>query len=454
MSAWQLEWIKAALVLADERLTPLPAPGPRRVGLRDRLRGLGALAAGTSLFALYVLRRRAGAGQPALPTDAARLAALHGEWSSRTRHLLVALDGAKPPAGAILLLGRLNCHAEEVTALWSQARPGCAAAALPLIEPMSPRAVCAALYDLPGLLRCGLAVAGRAPLSPGFREQTAIAFRVLLGAVAARWWAQQAADSHCPREVIFAITGTADTTLLERAIQRGGGRSVHAVHGQATGPNFAGISDLALFRSRHDAAAYETLGCYRACAVQPALEPEPQRGVAGLLLLSNLAHPMNDDFQRWGLRDEFNLLACAGAAARELGPEASPLLWKPHPVIEQLPAETRRALRAEAAAQGFEELPPESDAVEAAARCRWVVTSPSTVALDLLESGSLSVVLDPQCSVLDTALAGLPRTTLAPGALMGILRSFDADADQAQALRAALDRIGPARALDLREPLK
>lgn len=452
ISAWRLEWIKAALVLADEQLTPLPAPGMRQVVLRASLCGLGALAAGTALFMLYVLRRRAGAGQPSLPASAARLASLHGEWSSRTRHLLSALDVAEPPVEAILLLGRLNSRPEEVAALWSKARPGCVAAALPLIEPMSPRAVGAALCDLPGLLRCGLAEASQAPLTLGFREQTAIAFRVLLGAVAARWWARQAAG--IPHEVIFANTGTADTTLLERAIQRTGGRTVHAVHGQATGPNFAGISDLALFRCRHDATTYETLGCYRACAVQPALEPRPRRGKTGLLLLSNLAHPMNAGFRETGIKDEMNLLNLVADVARSLGPIATPLLWKPHPVITKLPIETQTELRSTAKALGFVELGADSKIELVAASCHWVVSSPSTVTLDLLQAGVLCVILDPQGTLLDTAIQFLPIADTEGPELEKVLLSLSRFEEYSQKFGGAWNSIEPARPLDLNSAIK
>jgi len=447
-SVWRLEWIKAAVALAEDRLDPLPPPYEKRSPVVSRWRIALAMVVGFVIAVGYLLRQRGGAGQAKLLPDITRIAAIHAEWSTRTRHLLTAIDTADPAVGAIILLGRLRRTPEETATLWKRSRPGSRVASLPLLLPMSPRTCLAALRDLPGLLQEGVASSSYMPLALSFREQVAISFRVVLGSVAARWWKDNRVGPST--EVFFAITGTADTTLLEYAIQQTGGLTVHALHGQATGPNFAGVSNLALFRSRHDAAAYSQLGCYGRCEVQSVPQPKPRRGKAGLLLLSNLAHPMNPDFRRQPLRNELALLACAGSSARQLGAAARPLLWKPHPVIAELPEEMRATLRAAAFQEGFTELPPEADPLSAAADCRWVLTSPSTVALDLLRSGYLSVVLDPQGSVLDTALAGLPLASVEPEAVTGLLKRLDGRDAQASAFSDAFAMVGPARALDLR----
>ena len=170
----------------------------------------------------------------------------------------------------------------------------------------------------------------------------------------------------------------------------------------------------------------------------------------GVLLLSNLAHPMNPGFQRFGLRDEMMLLAVVGEAARMLGASAQPLRWKPHPVIADLAPGIRDALRACAVQHGFEEVPADHPVEAVAQRSHWVVTSPSTVALDLLRAGCLSIVLDPQGSVLDTALAGLPRAACDARGLAALCRDLDPLDSHARALAAAVAAVGPARALDLR----
>lgn len=450
LSVWRLERFKTVMARADEGRLVLPKADLGRVSPLAWLQALLAMLIALVMCLGYLLRHRVGAGQARLPAEVSQIAALHGEVSTRTRHVLGALAGAEQPVQAIVLLGRVPHAPTRIAALWSEAVPECSLRDMQILLPMSPGAALRAVGDLPGLVCEKLRHAARATILVGLRDEVAMAFRVFSGAVAARWWAQH--GNEC--EVIFGITGTGDTTLLERAIQRAGGRCVHAVHGQATGPNFLGVSDLALFRSRHDARAYARLGTYGACSVQEAPPPEARRGAAGILLLSNLAHPMNPEFQRFGLRDETALLEVVGKAAQMLGVSAQPLRWKPHPVVAELSADNRDALRACAARHGFEELPPDCPVERVAQDSRWVVTSPSTVALDLLCAGCLSIVLDPQGSVLDTALVGLPRARCDAQALAALCRDLDPQDSHARACAAAVEVIGPARALDLRVRLE
>lgn len=447
-SVWRLEWIKAAVSLAEDRLDFLPSPSEKNKPVVSSCRIALGIVLGCIIAVVYILRQRCGAKQGKLSHDTTRFAAIHAEWSTRTRHLLTAIDSAESSVGAVILMGRMQRSPAQTVDLWeSKQGRGSRAASLPLILPMSPRACLAALSDLPALIREGGRSSQYMPLPLPLREQIAITFRVVLGAVAARWWQEiGAAES----EVFFAITGTADTTLLERAIHQKGGRTVHVLHGQATGPNFVGISNLALFRSKYDAEAYSRIGCYCRCDVQPAPLPNTQRGKTGLLLLSNLAHPMNPDFRRQPLQDEFALLTCAANAARQLGLAACPLMWKPHPVIAELPKEMQAKLRTAARKEGFIELPSDTDPVSAAAACRWVLTSPSTVAIDLLQAGYLSVVLDPQGSVLDTALTGLPQSPVEPEPLVELLEKLNGHDAYASAFADAFDVIGPARLFDLK----
>ena len=275
--------------------------------------------------------------------QAGRIVAIHPEWSTRTRHLLQAIETADPPVKAIILLGRATRTLSATSALWEKNIPGSRAASLPMAYPVSARALLASLVDLPTELKAGAQILVKAPVSLSFRIQVAIAFRVGLGVIASRWWGYvQKVESP---EVIFAITGTSDTTMLEFAIQAAGGFTVHAVHGQAIGPNFAGISDLALFRNQHDADAFDRLGCYGRCQAQVASSATPRRGEQGILLLTNLAHPMNPDYSRGSLAGERALLASVGAAAKLSGRKIGPLLWKPHPVVAELSSGIRKELQ-------------------------------------------------------------------------------------------------------------
>jgi|25_taG_2_1085351.scaffolds.fasta_scaffold00480_11 hypothetical protein len=448
-SVWKLEWVKAAVSFAERQLEALPPPSKKASSAQSRWRICVTILLGWLLAVLYVLRWRCGVAQTKLPKHALRIAAVHAEWSTRTRHLLNAFDTSDPPFDALILLGRLHCSPDQALELWKARCNSTRISTVPIVVPMSPKACFTALFDLPRLLKEGLASASFMPCAPPLRAQVAVAFRVFIGAVAARWW-QEHRFQAIP-DVYLAITGTADTSSLELAVQKDGGRTVHVLHGQATGPNFTGVSTLALFRSYHDAKAYTHLGCYGCCDMQPRHQPEVHRGAKGVLLFSNLAHPMNPGYRRRFLTDELELLACVGGAARRLGALAQPLLWKPHPVIEQLPKPLRSTLRRAAQREGFTEISSSEDALYIAAQCRWVLTSPSTVALDLLQSGQLSIVLDPQNSVLDSALSGLPQAPHTPIALAEFLETLDNDDSYIMTYDEAFSLIGPARDLDLSE---
>lgn len=452
VSVWRLERMKAEAERIA-RLQGRPDQPSRAVwqrALRPVAFGLTTLAALVFLIFYLALSRWRAAPQD-LPAGAQRLIAVHGEWATRTRHLLTAAPTSHPPIGAILLLGRQSHSPGEISTLFATHVPSLAD--VPVLAPVSLRAAGAALRDLPRLLADGLHELLAAPRMLDLREETALAFRVCLGAIQARWWRQQGRRAS-GAEVLFGCTGTADTTLMEKAIQQTGGRTVHIVHGQATGPSFAGISDHALFKSSYDAAAYRQLHCYGDCSVQRAAPPEPGPRGRQILLMSNLAHPMNDGFRRHGLRDELNLLACVSRAAGLLHLPETQLVWKPHPVTYTLNKALLDRLRAAAEAYGFTELPPDTPLAEASREARWVLCSPSTVATELLQIGTLAIVLDPQRSVGSSAVSALPLlTTLQPEALAALMAALDRPEVYEARFRAVHAILEPASPLDLTQPL-
>jgi hypothetical protein len=377
-----------------------------------------------------------------LPAYTGLMLALHGEWSNRTRHVLEQLKPEQMP-DMILLLGRPRLAPGRVSSIWS-AKLGCALP--PVVCPISVRAAIQALNELPQILCDGLVETSNRPLRPAFREQVAIAFRVFLGAVSSRWWTSSGLK---PRTVIFGHTGTADTTAIEKAMQANGAQTVHAVHGLATGPNFAGISNLALFRCGYDALRYEQLNCYGACFAQPSPHNMPSRGAEGILLLTNLAHPMNPDYAAHGLEAEMNLLRVVASAARLIGAKASSLLWKPHPVISDLPAPIAADLRREAAALGYEELPHCLPIISSATTVHWVLTCPSTVSVDLLAEGVLSLVVAPQGSLQDSSPALFPSAAPSAESIAAALDELDDEFVYASRLRKTMDALAPAGKLDI-----
>lgn len=446
---WRLELMKVSIKVAENKNLPLPPFAKVTVTARHRIRALAGLVGGILASAVYLLRHRFGANQEKLPRNVKPLIAVHAEWSTRTRHLVAAADAADLPIESVILLGRVKCNLRDVASIWKRNCPGSKVASLNHIHPISPRACFGVARELHIFIRQGIRAFEVVSLDVPLKELVAISFRVILGEVSAKWWEKM----NVAAEVVFGMTGTADTTLLERAIQRNSGKTVHMVHGQATGPNFVGFSDVAFFRSLYDATAYNESGCYGRCSVQSLQKPSVQRGGFGTFLLTNLAHPMNAGFQAHPLKDELLLLVETAEAARHRGKECFPLFWKPHPVIAKLSVEQQATLRSEAVRLGFIELASDTNILDMARKSRWVLSSPSTVSLDLLKDGILTLILDPQNTVLDTAIRNLPQVPTDRMQICEFLGSLD-DCDRyTLSFDQAFSEIGPAESINLKKSL-
>jgi hypothetical protein len=410
----------------------------------DRLRfTVAGAAAMASLLAYAVTVGRRGNEEPATGLDSADLAlALHGERATRTQHLLKAAAGEAAPA-RIILIGRLRTPLAGIRAEWGDLGN---TPLPPMVHPFTAASAVRALPRMVRLLAEGLREAPARHYLPPLREHVAIVFRVLLGAAMQEWWNDRGLRL---RTVVFGHTGTADVSMLEAAMQAAGSRTVHVVHGLATGPNFTGFSDEAWFRCGFDADQYARLGTYGECRVQEAPAPTPVRGRHGVYLLSNLAHPMNPNFVAKGPADEIELLRCVAAASREVCPEGQRMVWRPHPVIRRLSAETAKQIRDEARRLGFEEQDHSEPIGPSAAAARWVITSPSTTAIDLLVQGTLCVVVDLQNSAAGTAPAQFPAASNQPAALAALLREIDDDAAHAARFNQTWNAVRPAMPLDL-----
>ncbi|MDO9337784.1 MAG: hypothetical protein Q7T61_15425 [Caulobacter sp.] len=367
--------------------------------------------------------------------DVPMVAAMHGEISNRTRHLIAALASGRPDA-PILLLGRPQLERAAFRQALSQA-----GVTGPLVRPFDMASALAALPAIMRRLAEGARHVGAADWRPAARDLAAICFRVMLGETHARWVARHAPQG--PRTVVFGHTGVADSHLLERALQARGARTVHWVHGVSLGLNFVAGSDLGLFQCGSDARWHQALGGYGQAASLPAEPPAPAAGGEGWLVLSNLVHPMNAEFRRHGVAGEAALLEAVAAAAG-----AGRKVWKPHPILDSLDPSVRQAIEARAAALGFSRWPA-ADGLARAAEFGVVVATPSTVALDVLKLGVLPVLfggggLDPA-----SALAQLPlKADSAAGLTAAAACQIAARADL---FAAAWTAIAPGRAPTLAE---
>jgi hypothetical protein len=463
--AWQLEWGKAplgegevalgfAVQVADaclqarsEEIIAVRAPAAclsraateralRARGLRvDGGDGFAAaafvLACGAALLAwLGTLLRTFG---EAMPLPAAPLAlAVHGEDATRTRHVLALLR--ERPQAPVLVLGRPRASAATHAADFARQA---GLASVQVSRPFDLRAAGASLPRALALLAEGARLAAAAPWRPPFALQAGMAYRVLWGAAAARWWER---TRPAIAVVAYGHTGLADGTLLERAQQAAGARTVHAVHGVSAGLNFAGRSSLAVLRCAHDAGWHARLGGYGATRSARAARPALRPATGPVVVMTNLAHPMNLHWRAAGVVAEVEALQAVADALDAAG-DAATRYWQPHPALARLPAADRDALAAAAVRLGFAALAPGTLAPDAPRR---VVCTPSTVALELLAAGHLPVVLAPQPPDPASALAHWPLLATDAATLTSAWRELGDPAAATTAWAAAWERIGPA----------
>ncbi len=447
-SIWMIEWIKSSIFYADDELIELPAPSDF-LPLENRCRILVAFSVAAFASLIYCFKIFFRFSRNFVPKSPGCLAAVHGEWSTRSSHLISSINKGGREVDGIILLGRLKVNPGEIKLLWQSKGIGDHVLKLPFLIPVSPKAFLKTILNLPFLLRSGLQSSREIPLVLPFREMVAISFRVIQGDIAANWW--QHTFDNPKAKILFGITGTADTTCLERAMQNDNCQTFHFVHGQAVGPNFVAFSDFAVFRSKYDADLYDRVGCYGRCLYQKSFLQCGRRGNTGLFLLSNLAHPLNPGYRRSPLRDEIKLIEFVGAVARSIGKQAYPLYWKPHPVIQQLPLSEQKEIREIASKHGFVEVLASEDSYSFASKCHWVLVSPSTIALDLLVAGLLSVVLDPQGSILDTALCKFPNVPFDINEVVSYLDKIDDRRSYNEDLSLTFSSILPAKEMDLND---
>lgn len=362
--------------------------------------------------------------------------AVQGEWSNRTRHVLPEAIGENAPS-TVLVLGRPTRHLSRVAEEWKSRLN---AVSLPtLVRPWSLASVLLALPSSCWATVDAMRVAASAPYLPAFRERIGMAYRTHMGLASVQWWRRQ---RQRPQRVIYGHTGNADTTLLELAQQASGQETVHVVHGVSSGLNFTGRSSAAIFACAHDMRWHKRLGGYGQCRYLPAPVPAGVSGGSGLFLLTNYAHPMNVECRISGTNAEQEVLRAVSSAAGQLG-EAE-LSWRPHPALTALDPVEQQELRRAANHLGFHELPQEQDWLRAARNARWVVTTASTVVIQLLQAGVVPVVLipawlDPECALARHPLA-IQEIACLPEALSNLEQ---ARFDRGELLTTAWQAIGP-----------
>ena len=430
--------LRAVAIALRERGEPVASD---RIG-RSVHRISAAVAAAVAVVTWAATLIRTVHNASTIPPDAEVILAVHGEWSNRTRHVLPLAGGLGNPV-PVLVLGRPRRSLAALGRLLADALHD---APPQMVRPYSLSSALLSAMNAARLVARAMRQLSGAGYVPPFRDQAAMLYRLIMGAANARWWRGQSAR---PGTVIYGHTGLADTTSLEQAQQATGSSTIHVIHGLSTGPNFAGYSSHALMRCAFDAEYYRELGGYGACHA-PALDQPPcRRGRVGLLLLTNLAHPMNPGYQRAGVRDELRLLTEVRRAADELPAARAALAWKPHPVFFSLPADQRRALLEAARNSGFT-VYDQAWPLDRAREFEVVLCTASTVAIDMLRLGVLPIVFDVQPVPPDSAIARLPLRAENRAVLVQLIDELAGDRSAYERyFRLAWQDVGPARAYDM-----
>lgn len=409
-----LEFAKAGLGEGEIRCGSGDSSG-RQGGVVAALRYFG-LAIVAWFGVLFALCRYPGADRR-LPGK--RLVALHGEVSNRTRHLLEAIKAGEP-ADAVLVLGLPRCSLAHLREAWS---PWLAGRELALVRPVSPAALLASWPEAWRAVRGAFRLASTCPASPSARALAAILARLWLGEAHACWWLRHGGEVV---QVSYGHTGTADTSRLEQAQQAAGAKTVHVVHGVSAGRNFMGLSSVAVWRCGHDADWHTRLGGYGRNEWVPAEQPSWRRGEEGLLLLSSFAHPMYLGYRLGSITEEIALLRAVAEAAMRARIDGA-MTWLPHPASKLLPEAERRLMAETAESLGFVLAPPGKGFMELARTSRWVVSSESTVVIDLLAEGVASLMWPSLWGEPGAALFGYPLRRQSTQALAdGLLLSPEA----------------------------
>lgn len=342
--------------------------------------------------------------------------AIHGEDATRTRHLRQALARHEAPAKPIIILGRPDCELETAAA---RLDPAATIEGARYLRPLDLGSVLRALPQAAGGLLRGIGQTRRYRLPLAMRDRIAMAFRLALGFAHATWW-EGAAGGTDIKVAIFAHTGNADSSRLERAMQARGTRTVHAVHGTNIGWAFAGLSDVGVFQTGSDARLARSLPAYARSTHLPVDPPAPGAGNGDWALLTSYTHLMSSAYQESGSRADCRLVQWLSGAARAAGHDPARVLWRPHPQIALVAERERTRLEAAVAQAGFTRWPDDLP-YAALGEMSVAVTTPSTVLTDGLRLGQPTIVASVTPLQRDLLYARYPLLAEDEGALAQLI---------------------------------
>ncbi|MFT5609536.1 MAG: hypothetical protein ACI9WC_000189 [Arenicella sp.] len=315
---------------------------------------------------------------------------IYTEWSNRTRHVLKLLDGEHC---IVMMVGRLAVPSQiqELKRIlsgvdvdhsnwqWVIAGHGCESATVSILDWYTiGRLTLKALRSMNQNSRLDVRDA---------RYIAGVLLRMSLALRYVRWLTPMKKPQKC----IFAHTGVADSGAVDYVMRSKGSRTVHYYHGLTHGYNFFAYSSSAVCLSKYCAETTRELGGYATAQYYPLPRPSliiPKSN--NWLLLSNYAHPANVGYQTRGIHNELQLLERVASAYKKIGFTNTHLFWKPHPTIQELPDEQKETIRSRARSLGIVEI--EELETSSLARFSMVITTPSTMLVDMLRAGVLPVL--------------------------------------------------------------
>lgn len=302
-------------------------------------------------------------------------AAIHGEQSNRTRHIVNNLPG---DVSGIVILGRPRTGLNKL-----ETQLGLSG----VIYPMDVATAFKVLFaSILACWRYGRALA-KAPFPIPLRDQVAMTYRLHLGRVQARWWESYGSAN----VVLFGHTGLGDSATLEAAMQDQGARTIHVLHGASHGWNFVASSTKALCQSGFDAKLTASLPDYQESMHIPMRRPKPKRGSKGILLFTAYSHPMNPSYQSEGIAADLRIMRLVADVAHSQT-LSTKLCWKPHPAFHDLPQIDKDLLTKAAKDFGYT-MRSEQITAEDMTAFATVLTTPSSVLVDALRAGQLPVLV-------------------------------------------------------------
>jgi hypothetical protein len=331
--------------------------------------------------------KRAGNDLLVSPT----IVALHGEDTTRTRHLRSAVVNHRETHSnaplPLVLLGRPSATVESTLAGLD---PNSDLRDHPVMRPLSFGSYLRAFPAMIGHMFRSVGQAAKYRGRIPFKERIAIAYRMAQGAVYTQWWSE-ACGGAVVLSALFGHTGNADSSQLERRMQGHGIRTAHIVHGTNVGWSFAGLSDVAIFPSGADAKLGRSLPAYAKCTHLSLDRPDVSPGNGKWALLTSYTHLQHPSYRADGAVADIALVRLVAKAAEKLEQKPVDILWRPHPQINLVDPREKERLEKAVQDAGFlrwsDDLPYESLGEFSAA-----ITTPSTVLTDALRLGQPAIV--------------------------------------------------------------